>query len=180
MILSYNELLRLLEKGIVTNCPLSFVNGASIDLSISEKILVEHADGLLRPTDYRAREPLNMTEVIMDAEKGYVLRPGEFILASSQQLFNLPDDLACEFKLKSSAARVGINQLTACWCDPTWHGSALTLEIQNVSRYHHIRIRPEDRLGQMVFMRCQPVPEEASYRQRGRYNQDPTVSGIKP
>lgn len=35
----------------------------------------------------------------------FLLMPGEFILAQSVEVFNLPDDLSAEYKLKSSMAR---------------------------------------------------------------------------
>lgn len=174
-LLSYTELIALVRTGVVENCPEELVNGASIDITLSSKILYEESGRAF--VDYSKREALHMLE--FDAG-GYVLAPGEFILAASQQIFHLPADLACEYKLKSSMARIGLNHLNAGWADPTWHGSALTLELVNVTRYHSIRLRPGDRIGQVVFYRCAPVPAEAAYRRHGRYNNDVQVHGIKP
>ena len=42
-----------------------------------------------------------------------------------------------------------------------------------------IIIRPGDAIGQMIFFRHEPVPSEASYASKGRYNGDTSVSGIK-
>lgn len=64
-------------------------------------------------------------------------------------------------------------------CDAGWNGSKLTLELCNLSRFHSIRIRPGDAIGQMVFFRHTEVPEDRSYAARGRYNGDTTVSAIK-
>lgn len=57
-------------------------------------------------------------------------------------------------------------------CDPGWHGSVLTLELSNSLRYHSLRLRPGMRIGQMIFLRGEPVPESASYASRGKYNGD--------
>lgn len=179
MLLSYTQLLKLVKNGVVEHCPLHLVNGASIDVTLAPKILVESNHDICRATDYRAREPLQMNEAIL-REDGYCLRPGEFILAATEQVFHLPANVAAEYKLKSSMARIGLNHLNAGWADPTWHGSALTLELVNTTRYHSIIIRPGDRVGQVVFFRCRPVPEQGSYANRGRYNRHLEVRGIMP
>jgi deoxycytidine triphosphate deaminase len=105
--------------------------------------------------------------------------PGAFILAHSREVFNLPSDISAEYKLKSSMARIGLNHLNAGWCDSFWSGSVLTLELHNTTQNHAIQLRMGDPIGQMVFFRHAPVPEESSYKVRGRYNNDKTVSGIK-
>lgn len=64
-------------------------------------------------------------------------------------------------------------------CDAGWNGSKLTLELVNLTRYHAIRLRPGDSIGQVVFFKHTPVPEEKSYAVRGRYNGDTSVSAIK-
>lgn len=156
------------------------VNSASIDIRLGSNILVETVSSD-RPLliDYRQREPLTMKSVNIDGEDGYVLRPGEFILAQSLEIFHLPNNLSCEYKLKSSMARIGLEHLNAGWCDAGWHGSVLTLELINISRYHSIRLRSGDAIGQMVFYEHDPVPEDRSYAARGRYNKDTTVNAIK-
>ena len=44
----------------------------------------------------------------------FMLQSGEFCLAETLELFNLPDDISCQFVLKSSRARSGLNHV-ACW-----------------------------------------------------------------
>jgi deoxycytidine triphosphate deaminase len=103
---------------------------------------------------------------------GYVLRPREFILGHSREEFNLPDDIAAEYKLKSSLARAGLGHALAGWCDPGWHGSHLTLELFNSLRHHSLILREGMKIGQMVFFRGKPVPSDRGYRARGQYNGD--------
>lgn len=177
MLLSYVKLVQLVDAGVIENVELDQINGTSIDITLAPRILVEVGG---KVCSLKNREPLNMVTVEMDPERGYILQPNEFILASSQQIFNLPMDISAEYKLKSSMARVGLEHMNAGWCDPGWHGSALTLELKNESRYHSIHLRPGDRIGQVVFYLCDPVPEDRSYAVRGRYNKDVQVSGIKP
>lgn len=176
MLLSHNELIELIEHGVIENAKMEAVNAASIDIHLGPVILVEEPGHAV--IDYRARTKPKMCEVHLH-EGGYVLRPGDFILAQSVEVFHLPMDISAEYKLKSSMARIGLDHLNAGWCDAGWHGSVLTLELVNVSRHHSIIIRPGDPIGQMVFFRHAPVPPERSYATRGRYNKDRIVRTIK-
>ena len=178
MLLSYNAICRLLADGVVQFADVENVNGASLDIRLGNELLIE-SNAARCVISLRQRERPNMDCWMMNEEQGYQLDPGEFVLAHSVEVFNLPLNISCEFKLKSSLARMGINQLTACWCDPGWHGSTITLELTNVTRYHSIVIRPGDKIGQIVFFQHEPVPLERSYKVRGRYNNDHKVEGIK-
>jgi dCTP deaminase len=178
-LLSYTELRGLQADGIIEHSLPSHVNSASIDITLGTEVLLEEL-----PTedeaviDLRARQPLPMRRFTM-GEEGLLLPPNSFILAHSVQIFHLPNWLSCEYKLKSSLARIGLEHMNAGWADAGWHGSALTLEFKNVTQHHVIRIRPGDAIGQVVFFRHAPVPAERSYAARGRYNNDRTVQGIK-
>lgn len=179
MLLSYNELVKLVYDGVITNVKDGAINSASIDIHISEKIMIEssHPGGELNLIDFAKRTPALMEEIAIN--DGYNIYPEEFLLASTIEKFNLPPYISCEYKLKSSMARIGLEHLNAGWCDAGWHGSALTLELKNISQRQIIRIRPGDAIGQMVFFRHEPVPADRSYAARGRYNNDSTVQGIK-
>lgn len=180
-LLSYTELVHLVDQGIIENCPHENINGASIDITLAREIKVEQwNDYGYTVVDFKKREPLSMSPRTISAEHGFLLGPAEFILAASEQIFHLPANIAMELKLKSSAARVGLEHLGAGWADPTWHHSALTLELVNCTKWHAICLRPGDRIAQVVFFRCEPVPDGASYRRKGRYNNDPVVTEIKP
>lgn len=130
------------------------------------------------PTD--PEQKLNFREE--DCTDGFILEPGDVCLASTVEVFNLPRDVSADYKLKSSMARVFLEHLTAGWCDPGWNGSNLTLELKNMTRYHRILLTAGMKIGQIVLMSHEPVPENRSYRARGQYNGDkgPTPSkGIR-
>lgn len=177
--MSYTELLALAARGVITNIDTDYINAASIDITLGTKVLKEQipAFGKSEILDFAARDPLAVFEV--DATNGFILYPGEFILAHSEQVFNLPDDISAEYKLKSSMARIGINHCLAGWCDAGWNGSVLTLELMNVNQHHPIRLRKGDKIGQMIFFHHTKVPADKSYAARGRYNGDTTVKGVK-
>ncbi|MGQ9815605.1 MAG: dCTP deaminase, partial [Candidatus Roseilinea sp.] len=100
------------------------------------------------------------------------LKPGAFALAQTREVFNLPDYIACEFRLKSSGARAGLDQALAVWIDPGFNGSVLTLELRNNLQDHTLVLEYGMPIGQLIFWKGDPVPAEKSYRTIGQYNGD--------
>lgn len=176
MLLSHSQIKALVNRGVVEHAKEEAINAASLDVHLGPLILVEPIMGVV--LDYAARDKPNWHTV--DLRNGpYILKPGEFILAQTMEVFNLPNNISAEYKLKSSMARIGLEHMNAGWCDAGWHGSVLTLEFKNMSRVNSIFLRPGDAVGQLVFFQHEPVEDSASYATRGRYNQDKTVSTIK-
>lgn len=181
MILSYHDLIVLMKQGVIEGSNEKHVNGTSVDVHLGGEFLEEaQAELGLIHLDMAERQPLRTTKRKLGMGSGIFLDPGEFCLAHTIEKFNLPDNISAEFKLKSSIARQGLNQLTAVWCDPGWNGSALTLELSNVTKYHRLHLTVGMPIGQMIFHQHAFVPDEASYRAKGRYNHDAGVSGVKP
>ena len=176
-LISYARLVQLIHTGVIDAKP-EHINGASIDITIGERILVESININGSVVDLKEKESLNMKEVII-GEQGYILLPDDFILATSVETFNLPNNIAAEYKLKSSLARSGLQHLMAGWCDPGWNNSKLTLELTNVTQYHGLLIKPGMKIGQMVFFACEPVPSDQSYAVKGQYNSQETVTANK-
>lgn len=173
MLLSYTEICELIEQGVIKNTSYDHVNSASLDVVIGPDILLEKPSD--EPIYLSAKCPLTM-------EKGtlpHLMFPGDFILAQSQEIFHLPNNISAEYKLKSSIARIGLEHLNAGWCDAGWNGSVLTLELKNNSSYHIIGLSPGDKIGQLIFFKHTPVPADKSYAVRGRYNGDKSVQGVK-
>ena len=177
-LLSHNELVQLVESGVITGVHPGAINAASIDIHLGTTLIVEEPCPSGHYIDYREREPFTQRKVEMNGW-GFDLQPGQFILGQSVEVFNLPNNISAEYKLKSSMARIGLEHMNAGWCDAGWNGSVLTLEFKNMLQHHAIRIYPDVAIGQMVFFRHEPVSDEASYASRGRYNGDTSVQSIK-
>jgi dCTP deaminase len=175
-LLSYEELVNLVKQGVI-NAPLENVNGSSIDLTLHNIIEVESCCGQ-EAIDLKNKESIN-TETLIITNCGYELRPKEFILASSNEIFNLPDNISAEYKLKSSMARNGLEHLNAGWADATWTNSRLTLELVNMTQYHPLLLKPGMKIGQVVFFRHRKVPAHAAYATRGQYNNQEEVTASK-
>lgn len=177
-LLTHDELIVLVEEGVIQNCDPSQVNAASIDITLGNVVWSEGRSRFNDLIDLAKKEtPLMMSWDISDSS--FDLSPGEFILASSREVFHLPNSIAAEYKLKSSLARAGLDHLNAGWADPGWHGSVLTLELKNVLQRHTLRLRPGMKIGQMVFFRGETVPDHASYAVRGSYNGDKAATPSK-
>ena len=179
--MSYTELCALVRDGVITGLDShDQINASSIDVRLGNEIIVEvgneNQSSIVDPV-----KRTNFGQRRMElGDAGYLLQPGEFVLAHTIEVFNLPDYISAEFRLKSSGARSGLNNLFACHCDPGWHDSTLTLELHNVLRLHQIKLTAGMRIGQMLFHRhAVHVPEDRSYAQRGRYNGDDSVSSVK-
>ncbi len=176
MLLSYYELHELIRAGIIDADPEN-VNGASIDLTLANQILIE-SYSLQKPVSLKDKQTPPM-EAIEIGEEGFELRPSDFILASTNEIFHLPNDIAAEFKLKSSVARAGLNHCLAGFADPGWNNARLTLELKNELKYHTLLLKSGMKIGQMIFYRVNPVPEQHSYAIKGRYNNTIIVTESK-
>jgi dCTP deaminase len=177
-LLSTNELIDLVEAGVIRGVSGDAINAASIDLHLGDDFLAESPQSSWGETvlDLSKRDQPNMIK----HKKVIVLAPGDFCLASTRETFYLPDYISGMFILKSSMARAGLEHSQAGWCDAGWHGSALTLELSNLLSYHSLKLTAGMSIGQIVLFRHTPVPASHSYASKGRYNGDKTVSGIKP
>jgi dCTP deaminase len=107
----------------------------------------------------------------------YMLYPGDRVLIASLETYNFSENLAGQFKLKSSRGREWYEHLEAGWIDPGWHGSKLTMEIiaMDVSP---LPLYPGLRMGQIIFFKLDEIPEK-SYSVTGKYNNDVTVQESK-
>lgn len=184
MLLSYTELKTIVEMGVMSPVREEHINASSIDVTLGPTLLVE--DPGIGPDRHavlrlRDRTPLNHLPYDLGLHP-YRLLPGQFVLAQTLEKFYMPLNMSAEFRLKSSAARMGLSHALAVWVDPGWTGSVLTLELHNISQFHVIELNAGDRVGQMIFHKHRAVPKGEAYSARGSYNNDtgPSVSKFTP
>lgn len=189
-LLSYTELCKLIDDGVIENASYDNVNSASIDLVLGRSIMVENPitawradrDGTDQPVikviDMLDKNANHLRPIEM-SDDGYIVPPGGCVLAHTVEVFHLPNTLSGEYKLKSTMARNFFNHLNAGWADAGWNGSVLTLEFVNHLKNHAIRIKPGIKCGQMIWFEHEEVPADRSYAARGQYNGDKTVTAGK-
>ena len=152
-------------SGLVEPFDPEMINPASIDVTLG-------------PTLLREGRPGEDRWVSVDIENGiYSLAPGEFVLAATQELIRVPNNLEAVFNLKSSRGREGYEHLLAGYIDPGFHGR-VTLELVNVNRYHRLPLEHGMRIGQLRFAKLDEIPMR-SYAVTGRYFNASTVEQSK-
>lgn len=88
--------------------------------------------------------------VVVNLESGFVVHPGEFLLATTLESFLLPSDIAARLEGKSSWGRIGLQvHSTAGFVDPGFAGK-ITFEISNVGSLP-VRLYPGLLVAQVCF-----------------------------
>lgn len=105
------------------------------------------------------REP---QEVFADQ---FTLFPQEVILATTRERLQMPRDVVCDLKLKSSLGRLWLNHSLSGWIDCNFQGQ-VTLELHNLGPYPRI-LTTGMRIAQLVFLAMESPPDLA-YGEGGR------------
>ena len=136
------------------------VQPASIDLKLGGSFRVFHNHRV--QTIDLADPPRDLTEHVVVADGDtFVMHPGEFVLGTTLERVELPDDVVARIEGKSSLGRLGlICHATAGFVDPGWEG-ALTLEITNFNNVP-IVLRPGLPIAQLSLMTLD-APAERPY-----------------
>ena len=176
-LLSAPELIELVKAGVIEGVSGDAINAASIDLHLGNMVLREKDNAWMQtvPVNLAKREK---PEMVSSYDK-IMLYPKTFCLASTREIFHLPNDISGMFILKSSLARAGLEHSQAGWADAGWHGSALTLELSNLLSRHSLILEAGMAIGQIILFRHTKVDSEHSYATKGRYNGDRIVSEMK-
>ena len=165
MILSDKTLIRMLEEKTLVAEPLEAdqIQPASIDIRLGNtfSIVEDTSTGIINLSD-----EIKYKTITSDS---YILLPNQFVLATTMEYFELPDDLTAFVEGRSSLGRMGLFIQNAGWVDPGFKGE-ITLELYNANRCA-IELRAGRRVGQLVFakMDCAALnPYRGKYQgQRG-------------
>ena len=154
------------------------VQPSSIDLHLDRRFRV-FRNSRYPFIDVRVDQP-DMTELVEIAgDDPFILHPGEFVLGSTLERVQLPNDLVARLEGKSSLGRLGLLiHSTAGYVDPGWEGN-LTLELSNVANLP-ITLYDGMKIGQISFQRLSSPAEvgygDASIGSKYRGQRDPTAS----
>ncbi len=165
MILSDRTILRLIREGKIVIEPFdeSLIGPSSIDLRLGDEFVV------FERTKLSVIDPKTPIEeytkrIKVDKSEGFVIHPGEFVLATTLEYIKLPDDIAARIEGRSSIARLGlIVHSTGGFVDAGFEGQ-LTLEMSNINRIP-IKVYPGMRIAQLAFIK-QDSPSEVPYWKR--------------
>ena len=145
MILSDKTIIKMLdEKSLVIN-PVTKeqIQPASVDIRLGNTFSVVDDT----PSNIITLESqISYKTITTDT---YLIMPGEFVLATTMEYFELPDNLTAFVEGRSSLGRMGLFIQNAGWVDPGFKGE-ITLELYNANRCA-IELKAGRRVGQLVF-----------------------------
>jgi dCTP deaminase len=180
VLLSDRDIRAELDSGRVKIAPYdpAMVQPSSVDVRLDRyfRVFENHKYPHIDP----AEEQADLTRPVdVDPGGAFILHPGEFVLASTYELFSLPDNLAARLEGKSSLGRLGLlTHSTAGWIDPGFNGH-VTLELSNVATLP-IKLWPGMKIGQMCLFRTSSPAEypygSSKYGSRYQGQRGPTPS----
>ncbi len=180
MILSDRDIRAEIAAGRIVIDPFTpeAVQPSSVDLHLDRRFRV-FRNSRYPYIDVRTDQP-ELTELVEIAgDEPFILHPGEFVLGSTFERVELPNDLVARLEGKSSLGRLGLLiHSTAGYVDPGWEGN-LTLELSNVATLP-ITLYDGMKIGQISFQRL-TSPVEVGYGDvrigsKYRGQRDPTAS----
>ena len=170
MILSDKTIFRMMDEHKLVIYPLApeQVQPASVDIRLGDtfSVVEDSASGIIT-LDNQISYKTIQTDT-------YLLLPGQFVLATTMEYFELPDDLTAFVEGRSSLGRMGLFVQNAGWVDPGFHGE-ITLELYNANRCA-IELKAGRRVGQLVFAK---LDDTALHPYRGKYQGQTGATGSK-
>lgn len=161
MILSDITLTEMLRTGELKMFPLTEgqIQPASIDIRLGDtfSVVEDSSSGIIT-----LESEISYKTIKTDT---YLLLPGQFVLATTMEYIELPDDLTAFVEGRSSLGRMGLFIQNAGWEDPGFKGE-ITLELFNANRCA-IELKAGRRVGQLVFAkmdRCAQKPYRGKYQ----------------
>lgn len=170
MILSDRTIKEYIDKyKLADNVTKDNIQPASLDITIG--------DTFSFPTEALSSGIIKMDEEIQYTtltQDTYILMPQQFVLATTEQYFRIPNNLTAFVEGRSSIGRLGLFIQNAGWVDPGFEGQ-ITLELFNASRYA-IEIKAGTRVGQLVFAK---MDLDAENPYKGKYQGQTGATGSR-
>ncbi len=170
MILSDKTLMKMLEekKLVVEPIEKEQIQPASIDIRLGNtfSIVEDTSTGIIN-----LENEIKYKTITSDT---YILLPNQFVLATTMEYFDLPDDLTAFVEGRSSLGRMGLFIQNAGWVDPGFKGE-ITLELYNANRCA-IELKAGRRVGQLVFAK---MDDKAINPYNGKYQGQRGATGSR-
>ena len=170
MILSDKTLMRMIENKELIVEPLEKeqIQPASVDIRLGNtfSIVEDTSTGIIN-----LENEIKYKTITTDS---YILLPNQFVLATTMEYFDLPDDLTAFVEGRSSLGRMGLFIQNAGWVDPGFKGE-ITLELYNANRCA-IELKSGRRVGQLVFAK---MDDTALNPYNGKYQGQKGATGSR-
>ena len=170
MILSDKTIFKMLEEKSLVAEPIEKeqIQPASVDIRLGNTfaIVEDSSTGIIQMD-----KEIKYKTIISDS---YILLPNQFVLATTMEYFELPDDLTAFVEGRSSLGRMGLFIQNAGWVDPGFKGE-ITLELYNANRCA-IELKAGRRVGQLVFAK---MDDKALNPYNGKYQGQKGATGSR-
>ncbi|MBI3671808.1 dCTP deaminase [Candidatus Azambacteria bacterium] len=160
MILSDKTLKEMIKSGELVVKPIKeeSIQPASIDCHLgSHFLIVDHHSMDFITLD----SEISYTEIERDS---ITIPPHSFLLATTEEYIELPDDMVAFVEGRSSIGRIGLFIQNAGWVDPGFKGK-ITLELYNANSLP-IKLQAGRRICQFVFAK---MDQKAENPYSGKY-----------
>jgi dCTP deaminase len=169
MVLSDRDLKIALKSGKIKITPApdfkTQLGSCSIDLRLGNvfRIFESGVHGVIDPRKNAAKEFTK--EVIVKKEKAFIMQPGDFVLATTIENVEVPDDLTGRLEGRSSIGRLGIViHSTAANIECGFKGH-ITLELANMGKLP-VALYPEMRICSVSFEQLSSPAEIPYYKKK--------------
>ena len=178
MILADTDILARLREGDLSIEPLddpdTQVQPASVDLRLGSEFLEFRRTNIpcIHPTDEREVDEY-VAETHVPEGDDFILHPGDFVLGTTKERVDIPDDLVAHVEGRSSLGRLAVVvHATAGLCDPGFEGR-ITLELSNLGNAP-VALSPGMRVSQLTFTRLTSPADRPYGADRGSKYQGQT------
>ncbi|TSD15936.1 dCTP deaminase [Haloglomus irregulare] len=176
MILSDADILRRLERGDLVVEPLDDIDlqvqPASVDLRLGREFLEFQRTNIpcIHPNS-EAEVNEYVHETVVEEGGEFILHPGDFVLGTTHERVEIPDDLIAHVEGRSSLGRLAVVvHATAGLCDPGYRGQ-ITLELSNLGNAP-VALTPGMRISQLTFTELTSPADRPYGSERGSKYQD--------
>ena len=170
MILSDKTILKMLDEKSLVIEPVTKeqIQPASVDIRLGNtfSIVDDTPSGIIT-----LDSSISYKTITTDT---YLILPGQFVLATTMEYFELPDGLTAFVEGRSSLGRMGLFIQNAGWVDPGFKGE-ITLELFNANRCA-IELKAGRRVGQLVFAQ---MDDHALNPYNGKYQGQKGTTGSR-
>lgn len=170
MILSDRTMDKMIKEGTLVVKPITEgqIQPASIDIRLGNtfSIVDDTSSGIIT-----LENEIKYKTITTDT---YLIMPGQFVLATTMEYFELPDNLTAFVEGRSSLGRMGLFIQNAGWVDPGFKGE-ITLELFNANKCA-IELKTGRRVGQLVFAE---MDDYAMNPYRGKYQGQTGATGTR-
>ncbi|MFW6006750.1 MAG: dCTP deaminase [Halanaerobiales bacterium] len=170
MILSDNTLKEMINENTLVIEPLeeSQIQPASVDLRLGNNFLKINENLMEVMTLKDEIQYVNLER------ENIVIPPHSFLLATTREYIELPDNITAFVEGRSSIGRMGLFIQNAGWVDPGFEGQ-ITLELFNANRLP-IKLVTGRRICQLVFSR---MDKKAESPYNGKYQYQKKTVGSR-